>query len=218
MEIKGVFDLLSNGKYIASVSFDEVANVGNDYDFRDDWDLTKAVMSLREKEVEACDDDAELEVRCTALYMVDDDGNESGLYGRFVKDYQVIDAFWDVCEIPAGYVGVEPIEMLIEHFDDFVGADGKLDDEFEAVWNDDEKMELLLDYRENVNRTGTLSDAEEARACDIDDWEEYADELFYDCNGVDRDSKAAYYVDWGKWENDLSYDYTFGDKYVFINY
>jgi antirestriction protein len=95
-----------------------------------------------------------------------------------------------------------------EHVDDSFISESYIEPEF---WDwlalDDDEQELLTAYREEIDSTGTLRDAENAYITRAESFRDYADELADELLHGVPDSIARYF-DYEAFARDLEFDYT----------
>jgi len=85
---------------------------------------------------------------------------------------------------------------------------------------DDDEREILAAYRDNIDQTGTLEQAQEVFVGRASSKEDFAEQMFYDCYTIPRELES--YIDWSRVVRDLECgDYTFvydgGEYIVFRN-
>ena len=95
-----------------------------------------------------------------------------------------------------------------EHIDDSFIGESWIDPEFwDFLALDDDEQELLTAYREHIDSTGTLRDAENAYITRAESFRDFADELADDLlHGVPE--HVAQYFDYEAHARDLEFAYT----------
>jgi antirestriction protein len=80
---------------------------------------------------------------------------------------------------------------------------------------DEDERELLAAYRDNIDQTGTLEQAQEAFVGRASSKEDFAEEFFYSTMRIPKELEN--YIDWSRVVRDLECDHTFvydGGEYI----
>ena len=154
--------------------------------------------------------------------------NNGSIYGKWldVTDYANKDKFLAAClEL---HKDESNPELMFQDWEDipecFISECGVSKSLWEyAELSDDEKT-LIEDYiyvmsisiNDKTDISVLLSDAEEARFCHVDDFDECVTESFID--GYAIPEHVQNYLDFERIIKDASFDYTQGENYYFYNY
>lgn len=153
--------------------------------------------------------------------------NDGSLFGAWldIEDYADKDDFHEACK--KLHEDEEDPELM---FQDWEGipegmiSESHIDPElFDLAAEDDDTIELMVVYRENVDQSGSLEAAREAFRGKYDSDEDYAEEFHSECGDLDAvPERLRYHIDWASVAREMSHDgITFvrhdGSTWVFVD-